>query len=405
MFLFAGFATSQEREQMLDELGLIELAIDENAAPVYREIAGTFIYPGIAPRKFDDIRRRFIRSIHQRYGISDGSIGFRRPEFVSESERLLLARFLKENLPVFRKLESATEMGGCQFGDYSLLPERIEEFSSSYTDGPSISRELARMLSVKSLWALDNGKLQNAIRWNAVGYRLTNQMDGDQTLISGLVQGALAPMFARDLQMLITASGDEALEWGPVLAELKNAVDVKNSIPFLKGEFAFITLYGDHEGKSETETTESGESGRNRTQTIEILTTLIRSLEDDAIWAYEVRKPLTSKIPENLDESEWHPNALAKGLDVMDQGRVAGQQAMMGIGLRKYKTDEGEYPKTLDALVPDYLKSLPIDPFSNRPHVYRLSEVGYVLYSFGVDGEDDQGRHDPREGDLVWSMK
>jgi len=37
------------------------------------------------------------------------------------------------------------------------------------------------------------------------------------------------------------------------------------------------------------------------------------------------------------------------------------------------------------------LKALPIDPFSDKPLVYRRTEDGFILYSVGPNFEDDGG--------------
>ncbi|MBX3357744.1 MAG: hypothetical protein KF745_04880 [Phycisphaeraceae bacterium] len=76
---------------------------------------------------------------------------------------------------------------------------------------------------------------------------------------------------------------------------------------------------------------------------------------------------------------------------------VAGVRAMVAVEM--YRARHGQLPLTLDALVPEILPSLPIDPFSGSPFGYRLVDDpasdrfgrGYLLYSVGLDGEDDQG--------------
>ena len=61
------------------------------------------------------------------------------------------------------------------------------------------------------------------------------------------------------------------------------------------------------------------------------------------------------------------------------------------LALNLHKLDEGTYPQTLDKLVPDYLSEMPQDIFSGKPLIYRLQGEGYLLYSVGPDGKDDNG--------------
>jgi hypothetical protein len=51
----------------------------------------------------------------------------------------------------------------------------------------------------------------------------------------------------------------------------------------------------------------------------------------------------------------------------------------------------GALPASLDALVPDYLSSVPQDPFDGKPLKYRPSADGYVVYSVDVNRADDGG--------------
>jgi len=64
----------------------------------------------------------------------------------------------------------------------------------------------------------------------------------------------------------------------------------------------------------------------------------------------------------------------------------------LAFALAAYKCDHGRYPAKLDELVPKYLQAIPSDLFSDKPPVYRLEDKGYLLYSVGENGVDDDGR-------------
>jgi hypothetical protein len=59
-------------------------------------------------------------------------------------------------------------------------------------------------------------------------------------------------------------------------------------------------------------------------------------------------------------------------------------QVMMGI--KAFKNDHGEYPDSLDELVPVYLPSIPIDPFDENPIRYSIEKK--IIYSVGRSMED-----------------
>jgi hypothetical protein len=76
----------------------------------------------------------------------------------------------------------------------------------------------------------------------------------------------------------------------------------------------------------------------------------------------------------------------------------------VGFALAAYKRDHGSYPNKLEALAPKYLAEIPQDLFSGKALIYRPSEKGFLLYSVGINGRDEQGRSyddDPPGDDLA----
>jgi len=66
------------------------------------------------------------------------------------------------------------------------------------------------------------------------------------------------------------------------------------------------------------------------------------------------------------------------------------------LALAIHRDRHGTYPESLDMLAPDILPQVPIDPINGKTFGYRLlddDEHGraYLLYSFGIDGEDNDG--------------
>ena len=84
-------------------------------------------------------------------------------------------------------------------------------------------------------------------------------------------------------------------------------------------------------------------------------------------------------------------------------------QARLGLtalALEQFRaTHENKYPSALSALTPDYLATIPADPFDGQPLRYRIKANGYLLYSIGPDLKDDSG--DPiigKNGDIVFMV-
>lgn len=62
------------------------------------------------------------------------------------------------------------------------------------------------------------------------------------------------------------------------------------------------------------------------------------------------------------------------------------------LALRAYQLDHGTYPPNLASLAPNYLPSVPSDPFALSGLLrYQQAGAKYLLYSVGPDGKDDGG--------------
>jgi hypothetical protein len=79
---------------------------------------------------------------------------------------------------------------------------------------------------------------------------------------------------------------------------------------------------------------------------------------------------------------------------------------LAAIAISKYKQDKGSYPSSLNDLTQaGYLKQIPIDPWGDKPLVYKKTEDGFTLYSVGPNFVDDGGRvGKDREGKIkMWT--
>jgi hypothetical protein len=83
------------------------------------------------------------------------------------------------------------------------------------------------------------------------------------------------------------------------------------------------------------------------------------------------------------------------------------RNVQVAFALAAYHRDQKHYPAKLDDLAPQYQAAIPNDLFSGNVLVYRASANGYLLYSVGVNGQDEGGRSaddDPAGDDLPVRM-
>jgi hypothetical protein len=73
------------------------------------------------------------------------------------------------------------------------------------------------------------------------------------------------------------------------------------------------------------------------------------------------------------------------------------------------RTRNTPLPQSLADLVPATLASLPIDPYSGKPLIYKTTgtgtgSLGFILYSVGWDGKDNDGHQHPDGLDALHSL-
>lgn len=71
--------------------------------------------------------------------------------------------------------------------------------------------------------------------------------------------------------------------------------------------------------------------------------------------------------------------AVEKAQRADDRGRQTQDNLTVVFALGWYQREHGHYPKTLDALTPKYLATVPKDRFSGKALDYRPADGGYVL--------------------------
>lgn len=85
---------------------------------------------------------------------------------------------------------------------------------------------------------------------------------------------------------------------------------------------------------------------------------------------------------------EWRGTSLLKFADA----EVGRRLLVTAIALKRYQLRHGNYPADLKALIPEFLRQVPIDLMDGQPLRYHRKPDGkFLLYSVGEDGEDNGG--------------
>ena len=84
--------------------------------------------------------------------------------------------------------------------------------------------------------------------------------------------------------------------------------------------------------------------------------------------------------------------ALRKVSEISYRNRAELEALIATIAILRYEKEKGGCPETLAKLVEaGYLRKAPMDPYSDKSLVYKRTDDGFILYSFGVNFADDGG--------------
>ncbi len=85
--------------------------------------------------------------------------------------------------------------------------------------------------------------------------------------------------------------------------------------------------------------------------------------------------------------------ALERASDVVYRSKASHEATITILALMRYWLENKEYPSSLNELIAkDYLKELPMDPFSDKELIYKRANGDFILYSLGYNFIDDGGQ-------------
>jgi hypothetical protein len=94
-----------------------------------------------------------------------------------------------------------------------------------------------------------------------------------------------------------------------------------------------------------------------------------------------------------IERQTLPPGYAYVGLSGRAAAHLAARRVVIAaIAVERFRADHGGTPpQVLDALVPQYVRAVPQDPFSGSPLRYRATATEYRLYSVDSDQQDDGG--------------
>jgi hypothetical protein len=84
--------------------------------------------------------------------------------------------------------------------------------------------------------------------------------------------------------------------------------------------------------------------------------------------------------------------AVRKTIEIGWRVRTSQAGLIGTLAILRFEKENGRLPKSWDELLEKgYLKIIPMDPYSDKPLVYKKTDKGFTLYSVGLNFVDDGG--------------
>ncbi|HLH56997.1 MAG TPA: hypothetical protein VKY92_25680 [Verrucomicrobiae bacterium] len=108
--------------------------------------------------------------------------------------------------------------------------------------------------------------------------------------------------------------------------------------------------------------------------------------------------------------SEMSVGSLSRALNRAMRAETERSMVLAAIAIKRYAGRHGSVPESLDALVPEWLASVPVDYMNGEALRFRRQQDGgFALYSVGEDGTDDGGNatlsSDKTISRVIWNRK
>jgi len=303
--------------------------------------------------------------------------------------------------------------------------------------GLGASRDLGRALSWRALILAEEGKYEESFEDIKSCYKFGRHLKGGPTLIEQLVGMAMENMATDTLRRVLdendinfTTLADMQRGYGKMIAGERFTADVKWERLLIYDEiqrcYTGKRLGGLRAGKfclagvGRIMTLADGDEGLGILARLSLVPYAHPNREECRVMAdryYSFWEEIAQKSPaqiraEGIDVGK-RSDEMVKGNILLEilapalrrmcehgyKNRVDVEATGVVLAVLRYERENKDYSESLAALVEvGLLKEIPIDPFSDKPLVYRKGEDGFMLYSVGKNFIDDGGVRGVYEG-------
>jgi hypothetical protein len=347
-----------------------------------------------------------------------------------------MAQWVAENEKPLDTIVEASKRSRYFSPSPSHLDDKRELLITTLLPGAHGIRDAARALSIRAMWHLGEGRAMEAWADIHAMHRLSRLLTQSCTLVEQLVAMAIGDMACTATQTLLhhgNLTPEQVKKIQVDLAALPAFAGVVDAIDQGERLFAidaFVEVGTGHDEELAASMNTPNESiGGGALQMVSVDWNLVlretnawydrlvaaARLPDRAERAAALRK-LETDIDRMVSDS-WSTANVAAAVVSQRQRSEFVSARMLGLffpavstatnredlqnlvmeltrlaaALAQFRAENGAYPEKLEELVPGMLQSLPNDPNSSMPLLYKRDGGGFLLYSVGANGKDDGG--------------
>lgn len=299
-------------------------------------------------------------------------------------------------------------MGECRFPPATAPDQSFPELAAA--------RNACRFMVTHAQVAALDGDMARAALDCIACVRIGAAAASNGTLVGGLVAAACEAIGLRQLAEITSAL--QPAECRLAIAALRQAQARRVSLAevlrgeLICGKITMKRLFADMKTPEDIERTIAALAPEQRAQALEQWQQLQQTGQ---LWTpascWRTHEEWLQQLIAEAEKPYWQRETpplpadpvveLLAGLYPKTQVRFALGDAQLSLALCRlaaqgYLLEHGGLPENLAALVPEWLPSVPADPFRNAPLSSAIIEGRFVIYSVGPDMVDDGGR--PTEG-------
>jgi len=317
---------------------------------------------------------------------------------LSEAVAQATAQFLADNQQCLELLREAGQIEQCRY-DWDF---------SQGTPPLSSVRQCAQLLVAAVVMRGQQGDATAAIACLQDELRLAQSLRHEPLLISYLVRVACTALSLRALEQTLSVmsfTDDQLVQIDRILAEATATLDLTEA---MVTERCFsIEAIRDPSRLGGGFTRALKIPGLRGLGMADILDYMADCIEASDLPPHQRASRFRQIRDEVGDLSFLHAvvktlaPALGRVAELDLRGRADLDLARTALAIERYRLATGQVPERLAELVPQYLDTVPLDPFDGRPLRYRRTDAGYRLYSVMEDGQDNGGitRAEANKGD------